>query len=343
MADILSDVVLDLHLEIDDRRRVACEVMLSKERVFICGEIDNFEQRGTEEKIRQKLSESGYKQRADGLCSEDCEIIFSTSNQSKSLSNAIGDNLAAGDQSIVVGFATKEHSSMLPKITFFGKRLAFDLSRESINEKRPDGKVFVQEALIDGQTKYFVTVSSQHSRSYDDIEFRRGIKTVVDRVFMNELAPNGLKINPPTGKFSNGGPAADVGLTGRKLVAESYGPFVPHGGGALSGKDATKVDRTGAYAARCLAKSIVAAGLIETATVFIGYMIGKKSPVHIEIWDGKRSRPDLSDHVTRNVDLSLGHLIEFFDLRKPQFVSATECHHYGIVQSLPWEAQRFEL
>jgi S-adenosylmethionine synthetase len=345
MSDILADTILDHRIGIDPAARVACEIMVSKNLVLIGGEIDDLDEIAAEDVIRKKILSLGYCSKGDGLDGGNCRIEFSVSSQSKFLKRAIGVEMNAGDQSIVVGFSSALSDGGLPNPVQLGKRLARELSVATVSGKRPDGKIYLQK-LGDGDLSNSVklSVSMQHKEDADVEKFRENLVGVIKKIGGTQIDEQAITINPPNGSFVFGGPDADSGLTGRKIIAESYGPTVPHGGGALSGKDCTKIDRTGAYGARCLARSLVRSGLISQATVSIGYMIGCRSPIELCILDdvGLR-RNDLERHVLSRVDLSLGGFIEFLDLARPIYSTATEYFHYGLNIDLPWERLHYDL
>ena len=343
MADIIADAILDFCLIRNDQARVACEVMVAKGAVVIGGEIDAIDQKGIEDVIRKKITDLGYIRDQDGIDGSKCKIKFSTSSQSPFLKSAIGQDLNSGDQSIVVGYATNETNSMLPYNVYLGKDIARQISVSSIIGRKPDGKIFI----LDSKDKYGryikdITVNVQQNGDFKNADFRTEILNFTTQIMRDKGFDCKVNVNPPTGDFRYGGPQADTGLTGRKLVADSYGPFIPHGGGALSGKDCTKIDRTGAYTARCIAKTLVSMGYAAEVTVFLGYMIGVKQPISIQVWERKNPRPDLAK-IIENLDLSLGAMIEFFDLRRPIFCRSTEAFHYGIDLKLPWEIKTLEL
>jgi len=344
LADILADSIVDFQIIRKKESRVACEVVVAKNKVVIAGEINDLDQQEIDRLVRETLVQIGYKSAECGICPFSSDIRFSVSDQSKNLNQIIGASLLPGDQSIVVGYATAEHSSMLPLEVYFGKLLAKRLSQLSIPDKFPDGKLLVcsdRKELKKGLIRSLF-ISCQHAPKANLKDLFSIIYKEVDSIAdVSGVKVQEIYINPPSGVFDIGGPVADTGVTGRKLIADAYGPRISWGGGALSGKDPTKIDRSGAYGARYVARSLVASGLAKEVVVLFAYSFGQAQPERIEVYDenGENSRLELI--VRGKFDVSLQALIEKFDLFRPIFRESTENFHFGINADLPWEKSEF--
>jgi S-adenosylmethionine synthetase len=263
--------------------------------------------------------------------------------------------MAAGDQAIVVGYAEGNRFGSIPAASFIAKRTAIELGTRRRSGEfsflRPDGKVLACIRCANEVPTHAdrIVISVQHDTNYDRAEICSAIKAMCQQLWGNEPWYDDhtiIEINPPNGAFCFGGPQADAGVTGRKLVAEAYGPKVPHGGGALSGKDPTKIDRCGAYAARWVAKSLVASGVAQAVIVRLTYVIGTYAPVQIDVraLDPHNSLDEqLVDLVRAEFDLRPGAIIERLGLSRPIYRNATLSAHYGIDPELPWEVARTDL
>ena len=364
VADIIADSILDDFLSHDALARVACEVLVGKDLVVVGGEFTSGFTPDLTAVVRRTLREIGYVSGELGIAADKCKVIVSTSGQSGHLRDVMlarkliglrsglrkdGKSLRAGDQAVVVGFAANNTFGGIPPEAFFAKRLAATLDNcrhsSAIPYLWPDGKTMVSLRLRDGVPIQATTivVSAQHEPS---VSLRRLRRDLIEAVVLEVIPPGLIKkdtrilVNPPDGKFSFGGPAADTGVTGRKLIADAYGPSVPHGGGALSGKDATKIDRCGAYLCRHVARTLVASGMAEECQVRLTYVLGQAQPVAVNVSGrlGKElKKPQHGRMISGLFDLRPGAAIQRLALRQPLFARATRARHYGIDLGLPWE------
>ena len=347
LCDQISDAVLDAHLESDPFARVACETATSGNRVWVFGEVTSDADPDIEAIARGVLRDAGYRIEADGIDPDNCQIDVSLRRQSPDIAKGV-DNEGAGDQGIIYGYATDESGATnLPRPLIYAHELVMalrDWRLYDFPELRPDGKAQVTMRYSDTGRAREITglvLSAQHTsesnaravqaelrrRAFEFIELRGQSAEGVD-----------LYVNP-TGAFSIGGPAADAGLTGRKLAVDSYGGIARHGGGAFSGKDGTKVDRSAAYAARQAAKTIVAAGLARRAEVALAYAIGVRQPVAITVdtyGTGYRPEEAIAAAVAETFDFSPRAMIERLDLRSPRFRRTATFGHFTD-QTQPWE------
>ena len=364
VADIIADSILDEFLSHDAFARVACEVLVGKEAVIVAGEFTSGFKPDFDSIVRQTLRQIGYTSSEIGIAADSCRVIVSASEQSEHLRRAMlpsnpkgrrlrlktdGKSLRAGDQAVVVGFAADNPFGGIPPEAYFAKRLAAALDSRrhsrSIPYLWPDGKTMVsllvrESVPIKANT---IVVSAQHDPSISLRRLRRDlIEGVVLEAIPATLIAGDTKIvvNPPDGRFSFGGPAADTGVTGRKLIADAYGPSVGHGGGALSGKDATKIDRCGAYLCRHVARTLVARGLAEECRIQLSYILGQSTPIAVNV-TGTLCKGVKKHHhskvISEMFDLRPGAAIERLALRKPLFARATRVRHFGIDPTLPWE------
>lgn len=359
LSDIIADSILDEYLEHDKNARVACEVLVAKELVVVAGEISSSYQADIEGIVRQTILDIGYLDSACGMSGNDCRVIRSLSEQSPSLRNvllpeSLGEPLRASDQAVVVGFATQNCFGMIPPASFIAKKIAIEVGARRHSGQapflRPDGKTLVQvEADAGGcPTVRQIVVSAQHVPEATPAQICMMVHSIVPSCIQGAVTDKAtqLTINPPSGRFSFGGPAADTGLTGRKVVADCYGPGVPHGGGSFSGKDPTKIDRCGAYAARWVAKSLVMSGVAATALVSLSYVIGVAEPTSIAVAlpdRDARQENQIIALVQDKFDLRAGAIIERLDLLRPLYLRATQRAHFGIDSTLPWEQARTDL
>jgi len=354
VADQISDSVLDLLLAEDPRSRVACETLVTRDLVVLAGEItsghrSSDDARGLagdlETVARATIERIGYTAGGTGFSAQDAEVIVRVSQQSPDIARgvdaAVDDrSVGAGDQGLMFGYATDESESLMPlPITLahaMAKRLA-DVRRDgTLPWLRPDGKSQVTVRYCDGAPVGVerVLLSTQHEQGADGVVF----EALRDHVVAPVLAGHGLAVDDaallvnPTGRFVEGGPSADCGLTGRKIIVDTYGGAGRHGGGAFSGKDPTKVDRTGAYAARWIAKNIVASGLAARCEVQIAYAIGVARPVSVYVntfATGTCPDADIERAVTGIVDLRPAALIERLQLARPIYKPTAAYGHFG--------------
>lgn len=358
LCDYISDSILDSFLEKDENSRVACETVAGKGEIFITGEITSKAEVDIEKVVRQAIKEVGYDNSEIDMDYRTCKIIISLSKQSpdialgvdKSLETKKGEGIeseGAGDQGLMFGFACDETKELMPLPISLAHRLAKRLSevrkQKIISYLRPDGKVQVTIEYNDGKPVRVdtIVISTQHDSDVDLDVLKKDIKDkVIKEIVPKELLDEKTKyyINP-TGRFVIGGPLGDSGLTGRKIIVDTYGGYARHGGGAFSGKDATKVDRSAAYMARFLAKNIVANGYAKKCEIQFAYSIGVAKPVSIYIDTfGTNTIPEeeIVDKIKSKFDLKPRGIIEYLDLKKPIYRKTTNYGHFG-KEDLSWE------
>ena len=358
LCDYISDSILDSFLEKDENSRVACETVAGKGEIFITGEITSKAEVDIEKVVRQAIKEVGYDNSEIDMDYRTCKIIISLSKQSpdialgvdKSLETKKGEGIeseGAGDQGLMFGFACDETKELMPLPISLAHRLAKRLSevrkQKIISYLRPDGKVQVTIEYNDGKPVRVdtIVISTQHDSDVELDVLKKDIKDkVIKEIVPKELLDEKTKyyINP-TGRFVIGGPLGDSGLTGRKIIVDTYGGYARHGGGAFSGKDATKVDRSAAYMARFLAKNIVANGYAKKCEIQFAYSIGVAKPVSIYIDTfGTNAIPEeeIVDKIKSKFDLTPRGIIEYLDLKKPIYRKTTNYGHFG-KEDLSWE------
>lgn len=361
LCDYISDSILDSYLEKDKNARVACETVAGKGEILVTGEITSKADGIDIEKIvRNAIKEIGYDNADLDIDYRTCKVHLNISKQSPDIALGVNESLeqkegqdviseGAGDQGIMFGFACDETKELMPLPISLAHKLAERLSyvrkNEIINYIRPDGKVQVTVEYDDDVPKRVdtIVISTQHNEDTDLNKLKQDIKTeVINKIVPKELLDENTKyyINP-TGRFVVGGPQGDSGLTGRKIIVDTYGGYGRHGGGAFSGKDPTKVDRSAAYAARWVAKNLVAAGVADKLEIQLAYAIGVAKPVSIEIdtfGTGKVSEETLVDIVEKVFDLRPGAIIRDLDLRRPIYKQTAAYGHFGRTDvNLPWE------
>ena len=357
LCDYISDSVLDECLKQDKNSRVACETLASKGEVYITGEITSKANVDIEQIARNTIKEIGYDNANLDIDYKTCKITVNISKQSsdiamgvdKSLEDKEGENAhseGAGDQGIMFGFACDETDEFMPLPISLSHRLAKKLTEVRKNEEivglRPDGKVQVTVEYDDGKPLRVDTVvlSTQHIDNKDIDELRKEVKEkIIFKVIPENLIDENTKyyINP-TGRFVIGGPLGDSGLTGRKIIVDTYGGYARHGGGAFSGKDPTKVDRSASYMARFLAKNIVANGYAKKCEIQLSYAIGVARPVSIFV-DTFGTETIPSTEIISKVekfDLTPRGIINYLDLQRPIYKLTTNYGHFG-KENLPWE------
>ena len=349
IADQISDAVLDAILAQDPTGRVACETLLTTGLVVVAGEITTSCYVDIPKVARETIREVGYTRAKFGFDFETCGVIAAIDEQSGDIAMGV-DNLGAGDQGLMFGYACTETPELMPLPIMLSHRLVQALSqvrrRGELDYLRPDGKSQVSVRYVDGKPVGVETVviSTQHS---PDVSLERIREDIIAKVVKPTL-PAEL-IDPkkivfhinPTGRFVTGGPMGDTGLTGRKIIVDTYGGSCPHGGGAFSGKDPTKVDRSACYMARHVAKNIVAAGLAERAQVQVAYAIGVADPVSIMVetfGTGKVSRAKLEEMVRRHFDFTPAGIIKYLNLRRPIYKKTAAFGHFGRTEpEFTWE------
>lgn len=325
ICDRISDAILDACLEQDSMSRVAVEVLGSRGLLVIAGEITT-EAKVDHEGIAKKVyQETGY--------GDDLKVITHISEQSPDISQGV-DTGGAGDQGIMYGFATNETEQYLPKGNVIAHGLAKELEEQRVNGGipwlKPDGKTQVTMTR-DGLLS--LLISCQHD---DNVSQKQINEELINKVILPTVGDTNdieILINP-TGSFTLGGFEADTGLTGRKIMVDTYGGFIPHGGGCFSGKDATKVDRSAAYMCRLVAKNLVYNDFANECMVSVAYAIGRAEPMMVNVWDEKGN--DLSELATKNFDFRPQAIVERLGLRNPIFVKTAAYGHFGR-PDFPWE------
>ncbi len=360
VADQISDAVLDAIIEKDPEARVACETMVTTGLILIAGEITTSCYVDLKKIARQTVKEIGYTRAKYGFDGETCAVLTAIDEQSgdialgvdHSLEEKAGESkadLGAGDQGLMFGYASNETEELMPLPIMLSHKLARRLAEVRKNGPlkylRPDGKTQVTVAYEDDQPLYVdkVLVSSQHHPKVSQEQIKKDItKHVIKEVIDADLltAETEILVNP-TGRFVIGGPNGDTGLTGRKIIVDTYGGTAHHGGGAFSGKDPTKVDRSASYAARYIAKNIVAAELADRCEVQIAYAIGVAKPLSVMVdtfGTAKISENDLEEIVKNEFDLRPAQIIKNLKLRKPIYKQVAAYGHFGRHDlELPWE------
>ncbi|NJM52794.1 MAG: methionine adenosyltransferase [Blastocatellia bacterium] len=339
ISDQISDAILDAILAQDPTGRVACETLVTTGLAVVAGEITTTAKINYKQIIRETIHEIGYNDATFGYDSNTCSVIDAVGTQSPDIAQGV-DTGGAGDQGLMFGFACNETPELMPMPIQLAHNLTKKLSEVRRDGKlpylRPDGKSQVSVEYRDGRPFRVdaVVISSQHADDVTNEQLRSEImEKVIKAVVPAELLDENTKYHiNPTGRFVVGGPMGDAGLTGRKIIVDTYGGYAPHGGGAFSGKDPTKVDRSAAYMARYIAKNIVAAGLAEKCTVQLAYAIGVAEPVSVLIdthGTGKVDEGKLSDAVRKNFSLNPKGIIEALDLRRPIYKATAAFGHFG--------------
>ena len=365
MCDAISDAILDALMEKDPMSRVACETCTTTGLVMVMGEITTNAYVDIQKIVRETVREIGYDRAKYGFDCDTCGVIVALDEQSKDIAlgvdtalekkeNAMDDDaldaIGAGDQGMMFGFATNETEEYMPYPIALAHKLARRLTEVRKNGTlrylRPDGKTQVTvEYDENGKPKRLdaVVLSTQHDEEVTQEQIHADIKKYVfDEILPAEMVDADTKffINP-TGRFVIGGPHGDSGLTGRKIIVDTYGGYARHGGGAFSGKDCTKVDRSAAYAARYVAKNIVAAGLADKCEIQLSYAIGVAHPTSIMVdtfGTGKLSNEKLVEIIRENFDLRPAGIIKMLDLRRPIYKQTAAYGHFGRTDlDLPWE------
>ncbi len=365
ICDAISDAVLDACMEQDPMSRVACETSTTTGLVLVMGEITTKANLDIQKIVRDTVTEIGYTRGKYGFDAENCAVIVALDKQSTDIAMGVDkaleakesemsdediEAIGAGDQGMMFGYACNETEELMPYPISLAHKLAKRLTEVRKNGTlpylRPDGKSQVTvEYDANGVPKRLdaVVISTQHGPDITQSQIHEEIKKyVLDPVLPKELLDGGTKfyINP-TGRFVIGGPHGDSGLTGRKIIVDTYGGYARHGGGAFSGKDCTKVDRSAAYAARYVAKNIVAAGLADKCEIQLSYAIGVAQPTSVQVFTfgtGKLDDEKLTDIVRENFDLRPAGIIKMLDLRRPIYRQTAAYGHFGRTDiDLPWE------
>ena len=358
LCDFISDSVLDSFLEKDANARVACETVAGKGQILLTGEISSTAEVDLEKVVRNAIQEIGYHDENLDIDYETCKVLINISKQSpdialgvdKSYEDKEGEKVeseGAGDQGMMFGFATDETEDFMPMPIYLAHKLSkrlTDVRKQGILDYiRPDGKVQVTVEYDEDKPVGIdtIVVSTQHTQDIDLEILKKDIQEkVIQAVVPQELLDEATKyyINP-TGRFVIGGPLGDSGLTGRKIIVDTYGGYSRHGGGAFSGKDPTKVDRSACYMARWLAKNIVANGYAKKCEIQLSYAIGVAKPVSIFVdtfGTGTIPEEEIVQKIEKKFDLTPRGIIQQLDLRKPIYRKTTNYGHFG-KKDLPWE------
>ena len=364
ICDQISDAILDALLEQDPMSRVACETCTTTGIVMVMGEISTKAYVDIQKIVRDTVREIGYTRGKYGFDADTCGVITTIDEQSSDIAMGVDkaleakennmtdeeiDAIGAGDQGMMFGFATNETEEYMPYPISLAHKLSRQLTKVrkdgTLSYLRPDGKTQVTVEYDDGKPSRLdaVVLSTQHDPDITQEQIHEDIKReVFDKILPADMVDDETKffINP-TGRFVIGGPHGDAGLTGRKIIVDTYGGYARHGGGAFSGKDCTKVDRSAAYAARYVAKNIVAAGLADKCEIQLSYAIGVAEPTSIMVdtfGTGKKSNHELVDLISKHFDLRPAGIIKMLDLRRPIYKQTAAYGHFGRNDlDLPWE------
>ena len=353
LCDNVSDAILDAHLALDPNARVACETAVKTGFVLVAGEITAHGHVDYPTIVRQVVKDIGYTHTETGFDGNTCAIMVAVEQQSPDISQGVTEGeglhteMGAGDQGMMFGYAINETPALMPASIYYSHRLSEKLSAVrrdgTLNWLRPDGKTQVTVEYVDGQVARVdaVVVSTQHAEHVGHAEIEAEIiAKVVQSTIPAHLLDSRTKyfINP-TGRFVIGGPMGDAGLTGRKIIVDTYGGHSSHGGGAFSGKDPSKVDRSAAYMGRYIAKNLVASGYADRALVQLAYAIGVADPVSVMVntfGTGKVADERLTDAVRQIFPLKPAGLIKHLDLKRPIYRATAAHGHFGR-DGFPWE------
>ncbi|HIA19646.1 MAG TPA: methionine adenosyltransferase [Planctomycetaceae bacterium] len=356
LADQISDGILDAFIDQDPQSRVACETLVTTGLAMIAGEATSNAQFSHEEVIRQVIREVGYTDEAMGISADRCEVLVKLDKQSSDIAMGVdaddttGKAIGAGDQGLMFGFACRDTAELMPLPIALAHRLLDRLNEARFGKEvswlRPDSKSQVTVEFKDNQPVRIdtVVISTQHDDEVSNDEIRSFVIDQIVRPLLPEDLVHGeitYHVNP-TGRFVTGGPLGDCGLTGRKIIVDTYGGWGRHGGGAFSGKDPTKVDRSAAYMARHVAKNIVAANLAERCEVQLAYAIGVSEPVSVHVdtqGTGQLDDTKIQEVVQDFFPLSPSGIIEYLDLRRPIYRKTAAGGHFGRDDAeFTWEA-----
>ena len=361
ICDQISDAVLDAILAKDPMARVACETMTTTGLIMVAGEVTTNCYVDIDEIARETVREIGYDRAKYGFDCDSCSVLTSLKGQSPDIAQGVNSSLearggeadandtGAGDQGMMFGFACDETEDYMPAPIYYAHKLTKKLSEVrkngTLDYLRPDGKSQVTVEYDDDKVVRIdsVVISSQHAPEVEHAQIEKDIiENVIKAVLPSDLLDENTKyyINP-TGRFVIGGPQGDCGLTGRKIIVDTYGGYASHGGGAFSGKDPTKVDRSAAYAARYVAKNVVASGIAKKCEIQLAYAIGVAKPLSIFVntyGTGKVADDKIVEIINENFDLRPAAIIKNFNLRRPIYKQTAAYGHFGRTDvDLPWE------
>ena len=344
ICDQISDLIVDLYMRADSNSRVACETLTTTNRVILSGEVkinkneDQVNNEIIEQKIREKVKEIGYEQ--DGFHWQNLQIENHLHQQSQDISQGVDSNnsIGAGDQGIMFGFACSDTQTLMPAPIYYSHKLLLALSKFRKNTDsffRPDSKSQVSMEYENNVPKKIksVVLSTQHLPDVDNNKIRKKVVEIIEDTIPQDILPKSdeILVNP-TGRFVIGGPDGDTGLTGRKIIVDTYGGSAPHGGGAFSGKDYTKVDRSAAYIASYLAKNVVASKLAKKCLIQLSYAIGVDRPISIYLKTDVHSKLDshkIIKIINNNVDLSPEGIKNYLKLDRPIYQPTATYGHFG--------------
>ena len=357
LCDLISDSILDAYLEKDKNSRVGCEIVAGKDTIFVTGEITSKGVVDIEKVVRNVIKKIGYFGKGIDIDYKTCDVIINVSKQSADIALGVDESFedkngegvcsfGAGDQGIMFGYACDETEEYMPlaiaiahKLT---KRLSYVRENNIIEGLGPDGKAQVTMEYEDDEPKRIdtIVISIQHSSLVDlSLLKEKIISSVIEEVVPHDLLNNTRYLINPTGRFTIGGPLGDSGLTGRKIIVDTYGGYARHGGGAFSGKDATKVDRSASYMARHIAKNIVANGYARKCEIQLSYAIGVAKPISIFVdtfGTGSITNEEMVSKIKKSFDLTPKGIIDYLDLQRPIYKEITNYGHFGR-DNLPWE------
>ena len=364
LCDQISDAVLDAILEQDPQARVACETFATTGMITVMGEISTKAYADINVIVRKTVTEIGYDAPEKSFNGNTCAVMTAIHDQSPDIAMGVNDaletrgdgeqaDIGAGDQGMMFGYACNETPEKMPLPIALSHRMAIRLAKvrkdHTLPYLYPDGKTQVTVEYVDGKPAAVdtVVVSTQHSADADMEVLKKDIreKVILPEIPEGLLKPDTRILINPTGRFVIGGPAGDTGLTGRKIIVDTYGGYAPHGGGCFSGKDPTKVDRSAAYAARHAAKNVVAAGLADKCQIQLAYAIGVAEPVSIMVdtfGTGVMEDDALAEIVKKVFDFRPSAIIERLDLRRPIYKQTAAYGHFGRTDvDLPWEKEEY--
>ena len=353
VSDQISDAILDALLEQDPKSRVACETLVTTGMVLLAGEITTKAVIDYQDIVRRTVKEIGYTDPSIGFDYENCAVLVSLDKQSPDIAQGVDEfedhEQGAGDQGLMFGYACNETEEMMPMSILFAHQLVKKLAQlrkdGTLSYLRPDSKSQVSIQYVDKKPVRVdsVVISTQHTEDVDNETIRNDvIAEVVKKIIPEDLLDENTKYHiNPTGRFVVGGPKGDCGLTGRKIIVDTYGGHGSHGGGAFSGKDPSKVDRSASYMARYVAKNVVASGLADECEVQLAYAIGVAKPVSVMIdtfGSGKIPSDKIAEIVNENFDLSPKGIVKTLDLLRPIYRQTAAYGHFGRTEKdLYWE------